>query len=154
MTNGERNALYYLRDGKSVIIKEADKGSGVVVWDWEDYLPEAKKQLDDKEVYQELRGDVESRLEKIVKKVIRKLRNRGDISHETLDYFSINNPKLGRFYLLPKIHKRFHYVPGRPVISNSGFYTKNVSFFIEYHLKPLAQNVKPYIRDTNEFLSK
>ena len=121
LTKGERNALYSLRDDTSIIIKETDKGSGVVIWGREDYLAEAKKQLDDKEVYQELRGDVESRLEKIVKKVIRKLRNRGDISHETLDYFSINNPKLGRFYLLPKIHKWLH-VPGRSVISNSGFY--------------------------------
>ena len=86
--------------------------------------------------------------------MIRKLRNRGDISHETLDYFSVNNPKLGRFYLLPKIHKRLHDVPGRPVISNSGFYTENISSFIEYHLKPLAQNVKSYVRDTNDFLSK
>ena len=154
LTKGERNALYSLRDDTSIIIKEADKGSGVVTWDREDYLAEAKKQLDDKEVYQELRGDVESRLEKIVKKVIRKLRNRGDISHETLDYFSVNNPKLGRFYLLPKIHKRLHDVPGRPVISNSGFYTENIFSFIEYHLKPLVQNVKSYIRDTNNFLSK
>ena len=45
-------------------------------------------------------------------------------------------------------------MPGRPVISNSGFYTENISSFIEYHLKPLAQNVKSYIRDTNDFLSK
>ena len=45
-------------------------------------------------------------------------------------------------------------MPGRPVISNSGFYTENISSFIEYHLKPLAQNVKPYIRETNDFLSK
>ena len=135
-------------------MKDADQGSGVVIWDREDYLVEAKKQLDDNEVYQELRGDVESPIEKIIKKVIRKLRNRGDISHETLDYFSVNNPKLGRFYLLPKIHKRLHDVPGRPVISNSGFYTENISSFIEYHLKPLAQNVKSYIRDTNDFLSK
>ena len=154
LTKGERNALYSLRDDTSIIIKEADKGSGVVTWDREDYLAEAKKQLDDKEVYQELRGDVESPLEKIIKKAIRKLRNRGDFSHETLDYFSVNNPKLGRFYLLPQIQKRFHDVPGTPVISNSGFYAENISSFIEYHLKPLVQNVKSYIRDTNNFLSK
>ena len=87
-------------------------------------------------------------------KIIKKLRNRGDISHETLDYFSVNNPKLGRFYLLPKVHKRLHGVPGKPVISNSGFYTENMSSFIQYHLRPLAQNVKPYIKDTNDFLCK
>ena len=52
----------------SIIIKEADKGSVVVVCEREDYLAEAKKQLDDKEVYQELRGDVEDPLEKIMKR--------------------------------------------------------------------------------------
>ena len=67
MTKGERNALYSL-DDTSIIIKEADKGSGVVVWDREDYLAETKKQLDGKQVYQELRGDVEGPLEKIIKK--------------------------------------------------------------------------------------
>ena len=33
-------------------------------------------------------------------------------------------------------------------------FTQNISSFIEYHLKPLAQNIKSYIRDTNDFLSK
>ena len=45
-------------------------------------------------------------------------------------------------------------MPGGSVISISGFYTENISFFIEYHLKSLAQNVKLYMRDTNDFLSK
>ena len=44
-------------------------------------------------------------------------------------------------------------MPGRPVISNSGFYTENISSIIEYHLKPLPQNVKSYIKDTNDFLA-
>ena len=37
----ERNALYLLRDDPPITIKEADKGSAVVVWDREDYLKEA-----------------------------------------------------------------------------------------------------------------
>ena len=40
LTNGEINALYLLRDDPSIIKKEADKGSAVVVWDREDYLRE------------------------------------------------------------------------------------------------------------------
>ena len=35
-----------------IIIKKDDKGSGVVVWDREDYLKEAEKQLGDKEIYE------------------------------------------------------------------------------------------------------
>ena len=42
----------------------------------------------------------------------------------------------------------------RPVISNCGFYTKNISSFLDFHLQPLAQKVKSYIKDTNHFLRK
>ena len=56
--------------------------------------------------------------------------------------------------MLPKIHKRLHNVPGRPIISNSGYYTENISSFLDFHLKPLAQKVKCYIQGTNGFLKK
>ena len=83
-----------------------------------------------------------------------KVRDRRDISDNTLDYFLVNNPKLGRFYLLPKIRKRLQDTPRRPVISNSGDYTENTSAFSEFRLKPLAQKVKSYIKDINDFLRK
>ena len=43
-------AIYSLRDDTSIIIKEADKGSGIVVWDRKEYLAEARTQLKDKDV--------------------------------------------------------------------------------------------------------
>ena len=126
----------------------------MVVWDREDYLREANSQLSDKDVYREIKGDAEGRLMKVIKSVLRKIRNRGDISDETLDYFLVNNPKLGRFYLLPKIHKILHNVPGRPVISNSSYFSENISSFLDFHLKPLAQKVKSYIQDSNNIFKK
>ena len=45
-------------------------------------------------------------------------------------------------------------MPGRPVITNSGNYTENISAFLEFHLKPLAKKVKSCIKDTNDFLRK
>ena len=70
------------------------------------------------------------------------------------DDLKLLDPKFARFCLLPKIHKRLHDVPGTPVISNCGFYTENISSFLDYHLQPLAQRVKSYIKDTNHFLNK
>ena len=125
-TKEERQAIYSLRDDTSIIIKEADKGSGIVVWDREDYLAEARTRVKDKDVNQELKGNVAGPHEKIIKSALRKVRNRKDISDETLDYFLVNSPRLGRFYLLLKIHKRLYDVPGRPVISNSEYYTENM----------------------------
>ena len=76
------------------------------------------------------------------------------ISADNLEYFFNKDPKFARFYLLPKIHKRLHNVPGRPVISNCGYYTENISSFLDYHLQPLAKKVESYIKDTNHFLKK
>ena len=45
LTKEERNALYSLTDDPTIIIKGADKGSAVVVWDREDNVKEASKQL-------------------------------------------------------------------------------------------------------------
>ena len=50
----------------------------------------------------------------------------------------VKDPVFARFYLLPKIQKRLHDVPGRPVISNSGYYTENMSSFLENISSSLA----------------
>ena len=44
-----------LQNGRSVIIKPADKGSAVVVWDRTDYLKELERQLSDEKTYKEIR---------------------------------------------------------------------------------------------------
>ena len=43
---------------------------------------------------------------------------------------------------------------GGPVIVNCGYHTENISSVFEFHLQPIAKNVKSYIKDTNDFLKK
>ena len=76
----------------------------------------------------------------------------GEISNNILDYLNVENPNFGRFYSLPKIHRRMYNIPGRPVIYNCSFYTKNISAFLDHQMKPIAIQVKSYIKDTNDFL--
>ena len=64
MTKGGRDAVYSLENDNSILIKETDKGSAIVVWDRDDYLREAKTQLNDKNVYKYLAGNVEVLLKK------------------------------------------------------------------------------------------
>ena len=153
LTREERTALYDLKNDKNIIIKSADKGSAVVVWDRGDYIKEAEKQLGDKDVDEEVCNDAEP-LISTIHKAIEKIRKRGDLDADTIKYFMVKDPKFARFYLLPKIHKRLHDVPGRPVISNCNYYTENISSFLDFHLQPLARGVKSYIKDTNHFLKK
>ena len=142
-----------LRDDPTIIIKGADKVSAVVVWEREDYLKEASKQLEDKDVYEEVQNDP-STLINIIVRALEKIRMRGELSNNTLKYFLVKDPKFARFYLLPKIHKRLHNFPGRPVTSNCGLYTGNMSLFLDHYLQPIAQKVNSVIKDTNNFSRK
>ena len=56
---------------------------------------------------------------------------------------------------LPNIRKRLcNVVPGRPVISNCGTPTERASEFLDYHLKPIMQIGKSYIKDSGCFINK
>ena len=85
---------------------------------------------------------------------IEKIRKRGGLNADTIKYFIVKDPKFACFYILPKIHKRLHDVPGRSAISDWGYYTENISYSLDFHLQPLAWEVKSYIKDTNDFLKK
>ena len=116
-------AMRGLAGDRNIIIKPADKGSCVVLWDREDYLAEAKKQLQDVDIYEDTYFK-ESDLVKLVEKsnnMFQSLRRKNLITEKELKYFSYHYKKsinFSKMYLLPKIHKRLDNVPGRPVVLN------------------------------------
>ena len=63
------------------------------------------------------------------------------IYHRYTQLFLNKRSKFRKFYLLPKIHKRLYDAPGKLVISNYGFYTENISSFVDFHLQSIAQKV-------------
>ena len=121
--------------------------------DKENYMNEAFRQLGDHSVYRETPEDLTKHIYQIVNERIRKLFSDGHIDDKTLDYLLVNsNPRAGRFYLLPKIHKRG--CPGRPVISGCGTFTERISEFVDYHIKPLVPRIPSYIKDTKLFSTR
>ena len=134
-----------LKNDKTTVIKGGDKGLAVVVWDRDNYIQEVEKQLVDKEIYEEVSNDPQP-LFNTIHRAVDKIRKRGDQSADNIKYFTVKDSKFARFYLLPEIHKRLENVPGRPVISNCGFYTENISFFRCFHLQYLPREVKSYIK--------
>ena len=133
-------AMRSLADDRSIVIKKADKGSCIVVWDRNDYLTEAEKQLEDPNVYRKFafKDKTLSQLVDFSNKFFKNLKMKGHITEKELKYFSYEFKKscnLGKLYLLPKIRKSCENVPGRPVISNCGTPTEKVSEFFDRHLK-------------------
>ena len=88
-----------------------------------------------------------------VKEYTSRLHKNNLIDYETFKYLSSNNdPKSGRFYILPKIHKQGN--PGKPIVSSNSHPTERISEFVDYHLKPLVQILPSHIKDTTHFLLK
>ena len=77
--------MYSLKNDDTIVIKGADKGSGIVVSDREDYLKEANKQLPDEKVYEEVTNDP-STIESTIFTALNKVRARGDLSADTLEF--------------------------------------------------------------------
>ena len=148
-----------LANDRSIVIKKADKGSCVVVWDREDDIAEASKQLNHKNVYKSVKfkGKILQDLAEKSNSILKGLIQKGKITEKQLKCFTIQHKKttnLGKMYLLPKIHKRLYDVPGRPVISNCGTPTEKASEFLDNQLKEVMQNGWSYIKDSNDFIKK
>ena len=86
----EWEAIRSLTGDRSIVIKKADKGSCLVIWDRSDYLMEVKKQLKDRKVYQKVRSS-ENILTELVEKsntMFKNLKIKGVISEKEVKYFS------------------------------------------------------------------
>ena len=111
------------------------------------YINEAEKQLNDTNVFKDVCFN-EKLLQELVgtsNKLFQSLTAKEKISDKQLKFFTYQYEKvtkLGKLYLLPKIHKRLANVPGRLVISNCGTPTVKASEFVDHHLKSVMQKDK------------
>ena len=64
LTTRERDALKRLRRRTDIVIKSADKGSGVVVMDRYWYIDECSRQLNDSKFYKTLDKDITTDIQK------------------------------------------------------------------------------------------
>ena len=146
-TNLSIQTLSSLGEREDIVIRLSNKGSSVVVMDKNDYIQEAMpmRQLSDTSVYQKLDSDSTPHIVEDIKELADDLLEGNVIDQNIHDYLILDNPRPGRFYTLPKLHKEILPVPGRPVKYHS---TKNMSIYHVYrhhHLQPLAKSLPSYI---------
>ena len=146
----EKKALISLQERQDVVIKRADKGGAVVVWQKELYITEAERQLSDETFYEKKSEDCTKDINDMVEFVIKQEIEEGRLPNEAVHLIE-SNPRCGRFYLLPKIHKTGN--PGRPVVSTCSFPTSIVSKFLDEQFQPLVRSLPSYVKDTNHMLT-
>jgi len=152
LTTREKDALKQPRQRTDIIIKAADKGAGTVIMDRDWYINECLRQLNDTKFCRRLDTDITSDILTRVQFYIKRLHKDGVIDDKTKKSLIQADPKPGRFYILPKIHKQGN--PGRPIVSSNGHPTKRISQFVDYYLKPLVHKTASFIKDTTHFLNR
>ena len=108
----ERECMSLLANDRSIVIRKADKGSCVVVWDLEDYIAEACQQLNDGSVYKSVKfkdkvlQDLAEKSNGILKVLSRKLK----LLKSNLSILQLNIKKLpiwGNCICFPRSMKGF-----------------------------------------------
>ena len=152
ITLAERKAIEQLISNRDIIIKPADKGSGVVIMNTSDYVFEAYRQLNDINFYQALDNDLTLIYEMEISRFLSVMFQNKEIDISCFMFLNPQNTKPGRFYLLPKIHKGKLPPPGRPIVSAIGSPTEKISAFLDFFLQPYLPKLRSYVKDTGHFL--
>ena len=166
----EVRALKELKSDSSIVIKEADKGSAVVLMDADYYDQCIKSMLKDIHTYKEVAENTDKRTLLNIKKL---LQNHKIDNQDLCDYLTNFDCKTANFYGLPKVHKSKQIISAikeqnssyvtihrpddlsfRPIVAGPACPTSRLSQVVDEILKPLVQNVKSYVRDDIDFLTK
>ena len=159
LSRNERMALQTLMHREDIIITQADKGGAVCIISIEDYIKEAKRQLDDTNFYTRMPTDLTSTHAEVINNTIRQFAKDKLLPMQVAKTLITEDPKTARFYYLPKVHK-INYpsertdVPGRPIISSINSPSSSIAHFVDHHLQPITLKLKSYIKDTTDFLNK
>ena len=146
LTADERLALRSHKRNTEVVIREADKGSAVVVKYRKRYIAEANLQLSDTDVYQQVSSTVFFDVIEEVKDILSRLQKSGVITVDIATYAVPVDSKAALFYILPKVHKRV--CPGRPIVSAVRVPTEGLSELEHHIIQPFVPNIPSYPRDT------
>ena len=91
LTTEKWKAIQSLADDRNIVIKKADKGSAIVVWDRNHYVKEAEKQLKDTKVYKQVDFKEKLLCELVDKNnsFFKELKRKGCISEKNFEIFHI-----------------------------------------------------------------
>ena len=98
----EREALGNLKRYRDIVIKEADKGSAVVVWGREEYCKEAYDQLRDSDVYERILNDPLDRVSSLVAQSLNLLMKEGHINEKNRKYLLNSEAEAGEILFASK----------------------------------------------------
>lgn len=146
----EQRAMKELLHDQEIVIRPADKGSGIVVVDREDYIKELEKEVQGNLSYEEIDCKKLKEVDRNIKKLANRMHKDGHIDSELKAYLVPKYPRAGRLKGNPKLHKKAH--PYRAIVNGRGTHTERMAGIAERQLEEYVVNSPSYIKDTTDFL--
>ena len=148
---GERRALKDLRNDDRVI-RIQDKGSRFVILDKSTYTEKVREHLDNELHYNKVNEDPTGLHFSRVQQWTDQWLQRREITSELADWITDVEPKPGVAFGNIKTHKEGN--PLRLITSCCGTAIERLSAFTEFYLKPLAQKLPSFLKDTTDLINK
>ena len=156
--------LIRLQRERVITIKACDKGGGIIILDFNEYLRTCYMHLGSKQTQAD--GSLQNRYEQIsvlqiekakeeIKKLIDEGLNNNIINQQEYNAINAEDKDLARFYCNFKVHKDYEHKKApkpRAIISGSGSITENASLFVQHHIKEVSSSHPSYLQDTPDFL--
>jgi hypothetical protein len=163
ISNSESKALKTLIDlqrEQKIVIKPCDKGAGIIVCNYSDYVTSCEKDLNSISAKNEphytkiTTKDLEIAKSKIKDKLNSALKAQ-QITNQEYKEMEPTEKNPGKFYQIFKVHKKHtppELPPGRPIVSGCNSITEKLSQFVDYHAKHLVPLMPAYLQDTPDLL--
>lgn len=156
--------LIKLQKDRVITIKPADKGAGIIICNFSDYVETCESHLNATQAqpngpplpyYQHTSQEHLNATIKHISRIVKEGKENDYITENEAQAMTPNECKPSRFYMLYKVHKP-HTVgslpPGRPIISTSGSCTENIAKYLDHQVKHLVPSIPSYLQDTPHFL--
>ena len=156
--------LIRLQKERTIVIKPCDKGAGIMILDFCDYMKachdhlNSKQEIEndsDKEYYVKVNSLTLEKAKTKVKNILDEALENNLISQDEHNAMNVEDGDPAKFYLIFKVHKEHkegETPPPRPIISGAGSIFENVGKFIEHHIKEIATKHESFLQDTPHFL--
>ena len=106
LTKGERKALKELANRNDIIIRKAENGVAIVTIAVEDYVKEAKHQLNNKDAYKKLQYNPTQTHTRLVNDTITRFKNDKVITENITKGLQVQQPETPKFYTRQKYIKQ------------------------------------------------
>lgn len=141
-----------LKDRDDIIIRQADKGGGLVIQDREGYLAKVLRLLGDKDTNENLPADPLPGYTTTLELLLDQARKNSAFTKSEYLFLNKSNPLTPHFYHIPKIYKDLKNPPGRPIIAGIDSLTSNMGCYIDHFLQDLVIQLPSYVRDSGHML--